>query len=237
MSVADVLVSHLDEFGLVLPPELPEKLEQYAFLLREWNEKINLTSITDDEGIAVKHFLDSLMLLRCPAFQKTGTLIDVGTGAGLPGLVLAMAVPTLSVTLLDATGKKVTAVRDMVKKLGVTNCRFAQFRAEEAGRMPEYREKYDFATARAVAKLNVLCEYCLPFVKPGGTFFACKAASAKEELSEAENALSVLNGECVKINTFKLCSEGERNIISIRKISQLSPKYPRPFAKISKAPL
>lgn len=237
MSISEILKKQAESTGTKIDDSLYPKLEIYARLLKEWNEKINLTAITDDEGIAVKHFLDCLEIFKYVDFKKGASVIDVGTGAGFPGLVIAAAREDLNVTLLDSTGKKLKVVADIADSMGLCNCTVLHARAEEASRKPEYREKFDYATARAVAELRVLSEFCLPFVKKGGTFISMKGSAAKEEAENAKNALSVLGGRIERVNTFDLCSLGERSIIEIKKISQTSPLYPRASAKISAKPL
>lgn len=223
--------------GLKIDGETLKKLCIYKELLKEWNEKINLTAITDDEGIAIKHFLDCLVLQKYVDIKSGAALIDVGTGAGFPGLVLAAARSDISVTLLDSTGKKLKAVSDIAENMGLKNVTVLHARAEEAAKSADYREKFDYATARAVAGLNVLCEYCLPFVTPGGSFVSMKGAAAREELDSAKNAIALLGGKTESVNTFTLDGCGERSIIKIKKISQTSPKYPRASAKIAAKPL
>ncbi len=237
MSVIEILKANAPDYGIEINEDLSKKLEIYADLLREWNEKINLTAILDDEGIAVKHFLDCLLVGKAAEFKDGMKIIDVGTGAGFPGLVLAAAYPGISVTLLDSTGKKLKAVEDIASKMGVKNVHIVHSRAEEAGKKSEYREKYDFATARAVAELRVLLEYTLPFVKKGGSFLSLKAAIAKEEIEGASKSLQTLGGIVEGVNEFTLPGGDKRVIINIKKISQTSPKYPRPSAQISKKPL
>ena len=171
MSVIEILKEKAEAYGITVSPDLSEKLNIYAELLKEWNEKINLTAITDDEGIAVKHFLDCLLVSKAAQFKDGNRVIDVGTGAGFPGLVIAAAYPQVDVTLLDSTGKKLKAVADIAEKMGVTSVEIIHMRAEEAGQKKEFRQQYDFATARAVAELRVLLEYTLPFVKKDGFFW------------------------------------------------------------------
>ena len=237
MSVTEILKNKATAYEIEINGDLEKKLQIYAELLREWNEKINLTAILDDEGIAVKHFLDCLLVGKVADLKPGMKIIDVGTGAGFPGLVLAAAYPEVQVTLLDSTGKKLKAVADIAEKMGVSNVEIVHSRAEEAGKKPEYREKYDFATARAVAELRVLLEYTVPFVKKGGSFLSLKAAIAKEEIEGAEKSLQTLGGKVQGINEFTLPGGDKRVIINIKKISQTSPKYPRPSAQISKKPL
>ena len=237
MSIKNIIKEKSEVMGASVSDDLIEKLEIYAKELKEWNEKINLTAITDDEGIAVKHFIDSLMLLKYVDIPENSKIIDVGTGAGFPGLVIAATRPDVKVTLLDSTGKKLKVVDDIGEKMGLSNYEILNMRAEEAGQKKEYREIYDFATARAVAELRVLSEYCLPFVKQNGYFISMKGALADKEIENASNALKTLSGKIEEKYNFNLCDAGERNIIKIKKISQIPTKYPRVSAQIAKKPL
>ena len=237
MSIKNIIKEKAEVLGVHVSDDLIEKLEIYAKELKEWNEKINLTAITDDEGIAIKHFIDSLMLLKYVNIPENSKIIDVGTGAGFPGLVIAAARPDVKVTLLDSTGKKLKVVNDIGEKMGLSNYEILNMRAEEAGQKKEYRENFDFATARAVAELRVLSEYCLPFVKQNGYFISMKGALADKEIENATNALKTLSGKIEEKYSFNLCDAGERNIIKIKKISQIPTKYPRVSAQIAKKPL
>ena len=237
MSIENIIKENSDIVGISVSDDLIKKLEIYAKELKEWNEKINLTAITDDEGIAIKHFIDSLVLLKYVDIPGNSKIIDVGTGAGFPGLVIAAARPDVKVTLLDSTGKKLKVVADIAEKMGLTNYEILNMRAEEAGQKKEYIEQFDFATARAVAELRVLSEYCLPFVKQNGYFVSMKGALADKEIENATNALKTLSGKIEEKYNFDLCSAGERNIIKIKKISQIPTKYPRVSAQIAKKPL
>ncbi len=237
MSVIEVLKNNAADYGVEITPDLEAKLEIYARLLKEWNDKINLTAITDDEGIAIKHFLDCLLVSKAAQFKSGNRVIDVGTGAGFPGLVIAAAYPEVQVTLLDSTGKKLKAVEDIREKMGVENAKVVHMRAEDAGKMPEFREKYDFATARAVAELRVLLEYTLPFVKVGGAFLSLKGASAVDEIDGARVSLKTLGGKIDGINEFALPGGDKRAIINVKKISHIPSRYPRVSAQIAKKPL
>lgn len=237
MSVIEILKEHSCAYGIEIGSELAENLRIYADELKSWNEKINLTAITDEEGIAVKHFLDCLLVGNVADFKDGADIIDVGTGAGFPGLVIAAAYPNVNVTLLDSTGKKLKAVESIAEQMGVKNVKIVHARAEEAGKSPEFREKYDFATARAVAELRVLLEYTLPFVKKDGFFLSLKGSSAKEEIDSAAGSLKTLGGKIHSVNDFILPGGDKRSIIKVKKISQSSPRYPRPSAQIAKKPL
>lgn len=223
------------DIGVDLDAQALERFELFASLLVEKNKVLNLTAITDPEGIAVKHFADSLTALRMIELNAGDRVIDVGTGGGFPGIPLLIARPEIELTMLDSTGKKLAFVSQSVEELGLS-ANVVHARAEEAGR-GELRESFDFAVSRAVAAMNVLCEYCLPFVKGGGTFCAMKGAKGSEELGCAEKAIAVLGGETAKTESFVLPDGGERVLINVKKISHTATKYPRPSAQISKKPL
>ncbi len=237
MSIIGILKEYAADYNVEITEDLGNKLQIYAENLREWNDKINLTAILDDEGIAVKHFLDCLLVGKYADFKSGQKIIDVGTGAGFPGLVLAAAYPEIDVTLLDSTGKKLKAVEDIANKMGVNNVTIVHMRAEDAGKKPEFRQKFDFATARAVAELRVLLEYTLPFVKVGGSFLSLKGASAIDEIDGAGNSLKTLGGKIEKVFEFSLPGGDKRAIINVKKISQIPPKFPRVSAQIAKKPL
>lgn len=224
------------EFGAEITPEKYERLNLYGNLLLEWNEKINLTAITEPEEVVIKHFLDCILFLKHIHVPQNAKVIDVGTGAGFPGVVLKIMREDIDLTLLDGLNKRLTFLNEVLDNLGLT-AKTVHARAEEAGKKSDFREQYDIACARAVARLNVLSEYCVPFVKPGGEFVAMKGPASEKELHEATKALSILGGSSGKIICEKLPSGDERNFILIKKISQTPPKYPRISAKISKQPL
>lgn len=230
------LAAYAQSFGVSLDETALNRFDTYGRLLAEWNEKINLTAITDPQGIALKHFADSLSVLKYCSIPKGSSLIDVGTGAGFPGLALLIARPDINLTLLDSTRKKLTVIEDILKNIGL-KAQLLHSRAEEAGQNKSYREKFDFATARAVANLRELSEYCLPFVKRGGKFISMKAAKADEEISGAKKAIALLGGKIESAKNFELFDAGERNIIIIEKVSSTNAVYPRPSAKIAKNPL
>ena len=209
-------------------------LDKYAELLVSYNEKVNLTAITSPEGIEDRHFADSLLFAAQPEVQ--GKLVDVGTGAGFPGIVAKIYKPDLELTLMEPTGKRVDFLRYACAELGLTGVEFAKERAEEAARKV-WREQFDVATARGVAALPMLSEYCLPLVKVGGVFLAMKGPGAAEELAESGAALKKLGGKGSGVAEFHLPGGDVRNIIRIKKISQTPPVYPRNGGKIAKSPL
>lgn len=224
------------ESEITLDDDALSRLDLYAERLIETNKHVNLTAITDPEEILYKHFLDSLMILRYVRPQPQASWIDVGTGAGIPGYVLLAARPDLQMTLLDGTKKKLHFVQEAIDAAGLT-ARILHARAEEAGQDALYREQFDFASARAVANLRELTEYCLPFLRIGGTFVAMKSKKTEEEIAEAQSAIRLLGGQIDRIESFDLPSVGERTLILIKKLSHTPPKYPRPSAKIAKQPL
>ena len=224
------------EQQLPCPPSLGKQLDRYAELLVEWNEKMNLTAITQPEEIVVKHFADSLLLLKAVEIPQGGRIIDVGTGAGFPSVPVCLARPDLKLTLLDSLQKRITFLEALCAELGLP-ARCVHARAEDAGRDSAFRESFDLATARAVANLRELSEYCLPFVRKGGYFAALKGYEVEEELKEAEYAISQLGGEIAEVKKFRLSAEASRAIVIIRKVRPVSSKYPRNSAKMKKSPL
>ena len=228
-------MSKIKEEKINLIAKQEEKFEKFCKILKEYNEKFNLTSITDDEGIYEKHFTDSLK--GEDFFPLNAEVIEIGSGGGFPSVPLKIARDDLSFTLLEATEKKCGYLRIVGKELGFDNFNVICGRAEEFGKKEEFREKFDVATARAVARLNVLCEYCLPFVKKGGYFVAYKG-DAEEEIKEAEKAVEILGGKIVEIKDFVLSEKsGRRNIIVIKKQRETPSEYPRLNGAIKKKPL
>lgn len=213
-----------------------EQLEKYGHLLQEWNEKINLTAITDDEEIAVKHFLDSLTALLTD--KVNGSVIDVGTGAGFPGLVLKTVKPEIQLTLLDSLNKRINFLKAAAEELSLEGVEFVHGRAEDFGMNIKYREKFDTAAARAVANLRVLAEWCLPFVKVGGYFLALKGPLADDELKDAKKAIHILGGEVEDVFEAKIpYSDLSHKIIIIKKVRRTPSKYPRKPGIAIKSPI
>lgn len=228
---------------IVLTAERINAFRRYADMLVERNKVMNLTNIVDDEGIAVRHFVDSLTI--CPYIEKELSekgrrdlaLIDVGTGAGFPGIPVKITLPDLRLTLMDSLNKRLGFLKDVSEELGLKGVELVHSRAEDAGRNKRYREKYDIATARAVAALPVLCEYCLPFVKPGGVFLAMKGKS-EEEVAGSSRAITLLGGTIESCDRFTLPgTDMERSVIVIRKVRHTPPQYPRQAGKPSKDPI
>ncbi|HIS04464.1 MAG TPA: 16S rRNA (guanine(527)-N(7))-methyltransferase RsmG [Candidatus Fimenecus stercoravium] len=222
--------------GVTLDREALMRLDLYAERLIETNRRFNLTAVTDPDEVTVKHFADSLVLLGKTEFPAGASLLDVGTGAGFPGLALKLARPDLQAAFLDGTRKKLGFISSVLEETGLAG-ETLHLRAEEAGKLPKYREKFDFVTARAVADMAVLVEYCLPFVRAGGLFLAMKSAAAEEEIQNAAGAVRLLGGKTEQNLLFDLVENTPRRIVFVRKISQTPPKYPRASAKIAKSPL
>ena len=236
----EIIRDGLAELGLLdqVPPEAPEQLAEYGRLMLEKNQVMNLTAITDPEQAARLHMLDSAALLLCADFQGGKTLIDVGTGAGFPGLPLAMACPGLRVTLLDAQQKRLNFLEAVVRELGLTNVTLCHSRAEDGARNPALRERFNVAVARAVAALPVLCELCLPLVRPGGKFLAMKSVESDQELASAGHAIATLGGAVAAVRDYVIPGTQVRHrLIIVEKAKKTPEKYPRMFAKIKKNPL
>ncbi len=226
----------LEEYQITLDDYAVARFCKYNDLLVEWNEKINLTALTEPHDVAQKHFIDSLMLLRYADIPRGASLIDVGTGAGFPGLAVKIARLDIQLTLLDSLQKRIGFLEKVCTALELDGVTTIHSRAEDGART-ELRDSFDFATARAVAPLNILCEYCLPYVKTGGSFLAMKGKTAEEELLQSQNALEQLGGRLKNIHSFPLGDAGERGIIEIEKLSPTPEKYPRKSKQIKNKPL
>ena len=233
----NMLIQGSKTVGAQINHEKCQQFLKYEELLLEWNQKINLTAITDEEGIVIKHFIDSLSVNGLVT-NGVRSLIDVGTGAGFPGIPLKIVREDLSVTLLDSLDKRVKFLNEVISQLTLKDIRAIHGRAEDFGILPEFREKFDYAVARAVADLSVLCEYCLPFVKVGGTFIAMKGPLVEEEYEESRKAILLLGGELAKTEKIFLpYSNHERTVIVIRKYRHTPPGYPRKSGKPTKSPI
>ena len=213
-----------------------EKLDKYAQMLVAWNEKINLTAITDYDEIQIKHFYDSIYPFTLFELPENSEIIDVGTGAGFSSCPLKIVRDDLKVTLLDSLNKRIAFLAQLSESLDLgATC--IHGRAEELGKNLEYREKFDCATARAVANLSDLCEYCLPFVKVGGVFAALKGSNGEEELKDAKNAIKILGGKTEDFIEYELPNGDKRTLILIRKVSETPDKYPRNAGQMKKKKL
>ena len=232
----DILIKGTNELSLALDEVQLDKLEKYAQLLKEWNEKINLTAITDDEGIATKHFIDSMTALCTDKVE--GKVIDGGTGAGFPGLVLKIAKPEIGLTLLDSLNKRISFLQEVSSQLELEGIEFVHSRAEDGGQNAALRGSFDTVVSRAVANLRVLCEWCLPFLKVGGYFLALKGPLAEQELSDAKKAIKILGGEVEEVFEAKIpMTDLSHKIIVIKKVRQTPMKYPRKPGIATKIPI
>lgn len=231
----NLLKEQCDEFGIDLSDKQIKQFTDYYDLLIEWNKKINLTRITEPEEVVTKHFADSLTLLKYCDIPKGARIIDVGTGAGFPGIPLKIARSDIELTLLDSLNKRLTFLKEVCRKTEIS-AEFVHSRAEDGAKNNEFREKFDISVSRAVARLNVLAEYCLPYVKPKGQFLAMKGPELNEELTEAQEAIKILGGKVGKVEEFSLKGSG-RTIAVIDKVKTTPGKYPRHSSKIKAKPL
>ena len=223
-------------FEIEIDEDAFARLDKFAELLIETNKSFNLTAIKEPDDVTVKHFADCLAIFKYVNIPENAKIIDVGTGAGFPGLVLKLARPDINMTFLDSTKKKLGFIENVLNECGVKG-ETLHMRAEEAAQLSKYREQFDFATARAVAALPLLSEYCLPFVKQGGSFVSMKSAESNEEMEAAKKAIGILGGKIESDIVFDLVENMPRRIITIKKNSQTPTKYPRPSAQIAKKPL
>ena len=235
----DLLAREAQKLSIELSPETLEKFDAYANLLVETNKSMNLTAITDPEGIVYKHFIDSLTALSSLPKGHV-SLVDVGSGAGFPGIPLLLARPDLEVTVLDSLEKRLRFIETLCDTLGL-KVKTVHARAEEAGQDPLYREQYDVAIARAVAYLPVLCEWCIPLIKPDGFFISMKGSSGLDETDKSQRAIKILGGQQKSFQSFNLQTGTEtyekRSILMVGKIESTPEKYPRTNGKIKKQPL
>lgn len=230
--IKNLLQNYIKDYKITLTGNQYEQFQKYFELLAEWNEKMNLTAITDESGVALKHFADSLSLLNFVDIPQNSSLADVGTGAGFPGVVLKIARPDIKLTLIDSLNKRLVFLGEVCAQLGI-EAELIHSRAEDGARDEKLRESFDFAVSRAVARMNVLSEYCLPYVKVGGAFCAMKGAQANEEFKESLNAINTLGGKLENKYFFELPENGgERAIAVVRKVKNTPQKYPRQSGKI-----
>ena len=230
------LKQKLNEFNIEINDKQLEQFDKYMKLLLEWNEKINLTAIVEPDEVKIKHFLDSLTILKY--IESDDRIIDIGTGAGFPGIPLKIIKTNSKITLLDSLNKRINFLNLVIEQLELKDIQAIHGRAEEYAKNKIYREKYDIAVSRAVANLSTLVEYMLPFVKVGGKCICMKGANVNDEIEKAKNAINELGGKIEKIDNFYLSkNENERNIIIIKKIKETKLKYPRKAGIPSKEPL
>lgn len=238
MNNIDILKKGIEDFGLEVNEKVLSDFQEYKELLVEWNQKMNLTGIEDEKEVFIKHFLDSISAVTKGYIQNGMSLIDVGTGAGFPGMPLRICLPELKVTLLDSLNKRINFLQEVASKLSIEDIEFIHGRAEDFGKNEDYREKFDIATARAVAGLPVLMEFCVPFIKVGGYFVCLKGPNANLELEESKKAMEVLGVEYIEKIDVKLPEiDLNHNILIFKKVKNTPSKYPRKAGKVSKNPI
>ena len=224
--------------GVTLSDEQIRQFLKYFEMLVEWNEVMNLTAITEYDEVVMKHFVDSLSIVKVNGFDNVTSIIDVGTGAGFPGIPLKIVFPEIKITLLDSLNKRIKFLNAVIDELELENIETIHGRAEDFSKKEDYREQYDLCVSRAVANLATLSEYCLPYVKTGGTFISYKSGTVQEEAEEAEKAINILGGQVKDITYFKLPdSEIDRSLVIINKKKSTPGKYPRKAGTPLKEPL
>ena len=234
----DLLVNGAKELGIDLSEQQVEQFMRYKTLLQEWNEKMNLTAITEDQEIMTKHFLDCMTINKAIGMNDQKTVIDVGTGAGFPGLVIKIAFPHLEVTLVDALKKRLNFLEAVIDELGLNDIKCVHSRAEDLGKNKAYREGYDICASRAVANLAVLSEYTLPFVKVNGYLIALKGQKLDEELEQGKKAIEILGGKLEEVvHTGVPFTDLDHKIAKIKKVKPTAAKYPRKAGEPTKNPL
>ncbi len=228
----------LEMLGIQLTDVQKEQFDRYYELLIEWNRVMNLTGITEYDEVNLKHFTDSLTIVRIKSMENVSTLIDVGTGAGFPGIPIKIAFPHIKVTLLDSLNKRIKFLNQVVEELDLKDVVTLHGRAEDYAKKEEYREQFDLCASRAVANLSTLSEYCLPFVKKGGCFISYKSADSDEEIEQSKKALDILGGKIEKVDKFVLPgSDMGRAMVMVEKVKNTPRKYPRKAGVPSKEPL
>lgn len=233
-----LLIDATKALNLSINQKQIEQFSLYKDLLLEWNNKINLTAITDEKEIILKHFIDSISMMTVYKIKDNINVIDVGTGAGFPGVPLKIMCNNINLTLLDSLNKRIKFLNELVDKLQLENVKCIHSRAEDSGKDKAYRQKYDLCVSRAVANLSVLSEYCLPFVSVGGYFISFKSVNIDNELKEAKQAIKQLGAELESINAIKIpYSDIEHSIVIIKKIQQTPERYPRKAGIALKQPI
>lgn len=238
MKDRQMLIEGAEKLGIGLTQRQVEQLQEYKNYTLEINKSLNLTSITEDKDFLIKHFLDSFTLNKVYDFTKAGNMIDIGTGAGVPGIPMKILHPHIELTLVDSLKKKVNFLEDVVGKLELKKVECVHARAEDLGQDLEYRESFDLVVSRAVAHLAILSEYCIPFLKMGGTFLCLKGPKHKEEIEDSKAAIEKLGGRLENVECVKLpFSDILHYILVIRKTKQTSEKFPRNPGKPAKSPI
>lgn len=236
--MSEIFEKKLNELNIQLTEDMQEQFYEYFKLLVEWNKVMNLTGITEYEEVNEKHFVDSLSIVKIIDPENIESVIDVGTGAGFPGIPLKIAFPHLQITLLDSLNKRIRFLDTVIEKLGLTGIKTIHGRAEDFAKQKEYREQYDLCVSRAVANLSTLAEYCIPYIYVGGMFIPYKSGDIDEELSGSEKAVHILGGDMEELVKFELPgTDIKRSFIKIKKLSTTPKKYPRKAGLPSKEPL
>ena len=230
--------SKLNELGITLTNKQKQQFDKFYELLVEWNKVMNLTGITEYEEVNEKHFVDSLSIVKAIDIEKVNTVIDIGTGAGFPGIPLKIAFPHLNVVLLDSLNKRINFLNAVIGELGLADIKTIHGRAEDYAKQTEYREKFDLCVSRAVANLSTLSEYCLPYVRVGGMFVPYKSGEIDEELEKSKKAIKILGGKFEDVVKFQLPgTEIGRSFVKVTKISNTNKKYPRKAGLPVKEPI
>lgn len=238
MEYFDILNEACNNEGIEFNEEKYSKFIKYKEMIKEWNEKINLTAIVEDDEIIKKHFIDSIKVFKFEKLKNGRKVIDIGTGGGFPGIPMKIVNPSTEVVLLDSLNKRINFLNEVIKDLELNNIRTIHGRAEDFARESRYREQFDVATSRAVANLTVLSEFCLPYVKVGGYFVAMKGPAIEEEMKDAKNAIKILGGQVEKIIEVDIeGSDLNHNLVVIKKIKETPSKYPRKAGMVTKNPL
>ena len=236
--MSQIFENKLNELGITLTDEQKQQFDKFYELLVEWNKVMNLTGITEYEEVNEKHFVDSVSIVKAIDINKIETVIDIGTGAGFPGIPLKIAFPHLKVVLLDSLNKRINFLNTVIDELELTDIKTIHGRAEDYAKQAEYREKFDLCVSRAVANLSTLSEYCIPYVSIGGMFVPYKSGEIDEEVQESRNAIQILGGKLEDVVKFQLPgSEIGRSFVKIRKINHTIKKYPRKAGLPAKEPL
>lgn len=234
----ELLKKGINELGLEISDYQEEQFFKYYKMLIETNKVMNLTAITELEEVIVKHFIDSLLIAKSKDMSKIKSMVDVGTGAGFPGIPIKIMFPNIKITLIDSLNKRLKFLNNVIEELSLENIETVHGRAEDLGHNNEYREKFELCVSRAVANLSTLSEYCIPFVAVNGEFVSYKSSISTEEINESDKAIKILGGKLISKETLELpCSDMERTMVVIRKIKNTSKKYPRKAGTPSKEPI
>ena len=236
--MSQIFENKLNELGIALTDKQKQQFDKFYELLVEWNKVMNLTGITEYEEVNEKHFVDSLSIVKAIDMKSVKSVIDVGTGAGFPGIPLKIAFPHLKVVLLDSLNKRINFLNTVIAELGLTDIKTIHGRAEDYAKQTEYREKFDLCVSRAVANLSTLSEYCLPYVSIDGLFIPYKSGDIDEELENSKKAVKILGGKIENVVKFQLPgTEIGRSFVKVRKIANTNKKYPRKAGLPAKEPL